>query len=209
MTVIEKNSEHYVGYEYMEIKADSRKASMYTDAYENFGWERDENLNISFRQNVYSKTGMPQEGENILLRFKRDRKILNKTELTRLQRNFEDCMNQIDELEKSKTGTAMIVSISTGVIGTMFMAGSTFAVTAPTPVIWLCVLLAIPGFAGWILPYFLYKKIVSKRIEIVKPLIEDKYDEIYEICEKGSGLLGKNGGADDDGRIEAVNGIIK
>lgn len=194
MTVIEKNSEHYVGYEYMEVKADLNKASIYIDSYGNFGWERDENLNISSRQNIYSKTGLPQEGESVLLRFKRDRKIMNKTELTRLQRNFEDCMNQIEELEKSKTNAAMIVSISIGMIGTMFMTGSTFAVVASPPIIWLCVLLAVPGFAGWILPYFIYKKMVSKRTKIVNPLIEGKYDEVYEICEKGSRLSGRNGG---------------
>ena len=108
-------------------------------------------------------------------------------------------MRQIETLEKSKMSLAKSVSISVGVAGTIFMAGSTFAVTASPPIIWLCVLLAIPGFAGWILPYFFYKAIVSKRTEIVNPLIEDKYDEAYEICEKGSRLLGKKGGIQDAG----------
>lgn len=198
MTMIEKNSEHYIGYEYMEVKADSSRASMYIDAYGSFGWEQDENLNITYRQNRYGKSGLPQEAESILLRFKRDRKIMNKAELTRLQRNFEDCMNQIETLEKSKTNTAMIVSLSIGVVGTMFIAGSTFAVVATPPIIWLCILLAIPGFAGWILPYFFYKTIVSKRTKIVEPLIEDKYDEIYEICKKGSRLSGKHGETDEE-----------
>lgn len=56
--------------------------------------------------------------------------------------------------------------------------------------IWLCVLLAIHGFAGWILPYFCYKAIVSKRTKTVNPLIEEKYVEVYE---KGNRLLGKDG----------------
>lgn len=196
--MMEKNSKRYIGYEYMEVRADSSRASMYIDAYGSFGWEQDENLNIPYRQNVYGKTDLPQEAGSVFLRFKRDRKIMNKAELTRLQRNFEDCMNQIETLEKSKTNKAKIVSISMGVVGTMFMAGSTFAVVASPPIIWLCVLLAIPGFAGWILPYFFYRRIVSKRTNIVNPLIEDKYDEIYEICEKGSRLLGKHGGIDDE-----------
>ena len=41
----------------------------------------------------------------------------------------------------------------------------------------------------WILPYFVYKKIVQKQTEKVMPLIESKLDEIYEICEKGNKLL--------------------
>ena len=69
------------------------------------------------------------------------------------------------------------------------MAGATFAVTTQPPYVILCILLAIPGFIGWILPYFVYKKVLGKQIEKVTPLIEEKYDEIYEICEKGNRLL--------------------
>lgn len=76
-----------------------------------------------------------------------------------------------------------------GILGTAFMAGATFAVTAQPPHILLCIILAIPGFLGWILPYFLYKTAVRRQTEKMTPLIEEKYDEIYEICEKGNKLL--------------------
>ena len=69
------------------------------------------------------------------------------------------------------------------------MAGSTFAVTASPPHILLCIVLAVPGFLGWILPYFVYKKVVEKQTEKVTPLIEEKYDEIDSICERGNKLL--------------------
>ena len=65
------------------------------------------------------------------------------------------------------------------------MAGATFAVTAQPPHILLCIILAIPGFLGWILPYFLYKAGVRKQTEKMTPLIEEKYDEIYESARKG------------------------
>ena len=84
--------------------------------------------------------------------MKRDRKIINKMELTRLQRNFEAYVEEIRHLEKEKTSLPSIVAITTGIIGTAFIAGSTFAVTANPPHIVLCILLAIPGFLGWILP---------------------------------------------------------
>ena len=76
-----------------------------------------------------------------------------------------------------------------GILGTAFIAGATFAVTAQPPHILLCIILAIPGSLGWILPYFLYKAGVRKQTEKMTPLIEEKYDEIYEICEKGNKLL--------------------
>lgn len=85
---------------------------------------------------------------------------------------------------------AILLAISiSAVLGTAFMAGSVFAVTAPAPEIVLSIVLAVPGFLGWILPYFVYRSLVRKRTLRLTPLIEEKYNEIYEICEKGSHLL--------------------
>lgn len=172
-----KNGREFVGYEYKEIAVDSNRVSFLIDAYANFGWQID-------KDTVHEKK---------TLQLKRNRRMINKTELTRLQRNFESCMDEIDKLEKAKTATATIYALIFGIAGTAFMAGSVFAVTAETPRILLCVLLAIPGFAGWIVPYFLYQRIVTRRTERLTPLIEEKYEEIYEICEKGSRLLYEQG----------------
>ena len=57
-------------------------------------------------------------------------------------------------MNRSKTAAALMISLLVGIVGTVFMAGSVFAVTAEPPVLWLTILLAVPGFAGWILPYF-------------------------------------------------------
>lgn len=178
-----KGQRNYVGYEYKEVIADNNMVSLLLDGYENFGWE----VNESLTENGVA--GNPGSRGKTVIRLKRDRKILNKMELTRLQRNFEACVSEIQTLEQRKTSAATAYAIVLGVIGTAFMAGSTFAVTAQPPHYILCILLAIPGFLGWIFPYFLYKKIVGKQREKITPLIEAKYDEIYEICEKGNKLL--------------------
>ncbi len=177
MSEITKSGSDFVGYEYKEISAKSEKISMYLDGYLNFGWVPDENM-----QSV-------KNNDKVTLHLKRDRKILNKAELTRLERHFEACMEEIEELEHSKTSLATMVSITIGVIGTAFIAGSTFAVTHEPPIIWLCILLAIPGFIGWISPYFVKKEMTWRRTKKVKPLMEQKYNEIYEICEKGNKLI--------------------
>lgn len=179
----EKEQRNYVGYEYKEIVTDSSMVSLLLDGYENFGWE----VNESISEN--SKVAKPGSSQKTVIRLKRDRKILNKAELTRLQRNFEACISEIQTLEQRKTSVATACAIVLGIIGTAFMAGSTFAVTAQPPQYILCILLAVPGFLGWIFPHFLYKKIVEKQTEKIVPLIEAKYDEIYEICEKGNRLL--------------------
>lgn len=170
-----KNS--FVGYEYKEIVVHADQVSMYLDCYENFGWIAE------------STPADIRKESRVTIRMKRDRKIINKMELTRLQRNFEACEEEIAKMEREKTRIAIIWAISVGIVGTIFMAGSTFAVTHEPPVVWLCVLLAIPGIIGWILPYFLYRRIVDKQVQKMQPLIEAKQDEIYEVCEKGHLLL--------------------
>lgn len=176
----------FVGYDYKEVTAESGKLSFLLDGYKSFGWELDENI-------AGAAGGMPGISSNAqkkyTLRLKRDRKIINKAELTRLQGNFEACIAEIDALENAKTAKPSIAAITLGIVGTGFMAGSVFAVTAAAPLIALSVILAVPGFAGWIAPYFLYRKMVARQTEKIRPLIEQKYDEIYELCEKGNGLL--------------------
>ncbi|MCL2813605.1 MAG: hypothetical protein FWD23_03295 [Oscillospiraceae bacterium] len=172
---VTKGGKDYVGYDYKTLTVESDKASMFLDAYENFGWLSD---GVQERQ----------LGGTVILKLKRDRKILNKMELTRLQQHFEACIDEIETLEKSKIKTATVYSIAVGLIGTVFMAGSVFAVTAEPPMILLCVLLGIPGIIGWSIPYSLFKLFSKKRTIQITPLIEQKYDEMHEICEKGNAL---------------------
>lgn len=183
MNEILKDSHTFVGYEYKEIMTNANKVSFLIDGYKNFGWEIDENLNYG------GEIDMSYPYIGVVLRLKRNRKIVNKMELTRLQRNFEFCLKEIAHLEKSKTSEAIMYAIIIGVIGTVFMGASVFAVTAEPPKIAISILLAIPAFAGWILPCFIYKIIERKRTEEFNLLIEEKQDEIFEICEKGSKLL--------------------
>ena len=172
-----KGGGNFVGYEYKELSADSERASLLLDGYMNFGWTLDENMQPS---RILGR---------VSIKLKRDRKILNKVELTRLQRHFDACINEIDALETSKTQSATMWALAIGIVGAAFMAGAVFAVTAVPPLILLCIILGVPGCIGWVLPYFVYKKMLRKRIEKTAPLIEQKYDEIYEICEKGNKLL--------------------
>lgn len=168
---------NFIGYEYKEVTVPSGQASFYLDCYENFGWQPDENL-------------APASGPHLTkLCLKRNRKILNKMELTRLQRHFEACASEIETLEKSKTSEAGAAALSVGLIGTAFMAGSVFAVVQEPPIIWLCILLAIPGFGGWIAPYFLYRRILGEKTKKIDLLIEARMEEIYQVCEKGHSLL--------------------
>lgn len=178
MSKIREDGSSFIGYEYKEFPAGGERASLYLDGYQNFGWVLDE----------HTGEDAIRRGKGKLV-LKRDRTIINKMELTRLQRHFESCMRELDELEKSKTTRASICAITVGLIGTAFLAGATFAATHEPPRIALTILLAVPGFVGWIVPWFLYRFLVRRRTKVVDGLMERKYDEIYEICQKGHQLL--------------------
>lgn len=179
----QRKNKEFVAYEYKDVSVETEHVSMYLDCYENFGWVIDER---NYPQEYTDGKGVHHQ---TTLHLKRNRKIINKMELTRLQRHFEACVKEITSLEKAKTQMATVWALVTAVVGTAFMAGSTFAVVHEPPLIWLCILLAIPGFVGWIVPYFLYRSLCRKNTEKLQPLIEAKYEEIYEICEKGHSLL--------------------
>ncbi|MDO4314320.1 MAG: hypothetical protein Q4C45_00990 [Oscillospiraceae bacterium] len=177
MSEILKNARDFVGYEYKELSAPGDRFSFYLDGYLNFGWVLDENT--------------PQRRLNgvVTVMLKRDRRIVNKAELTRLQRNFDACAEEIHALERAKTTGPLALALTVGVIGTAFMALSVFAVTARPPHIAACVLFAVPGFLGWVLPVFLYRSRVHRKNLQLSPLIEEKLDEACRLCERGHQLL--------------------
>lgn len=165
---------NFVGYEYKEVTVKDKFSSMYADGYESFGWQLEG-----------TDSAVPEK-KGVTLKLKRDRKIANKAELTRLQQQFEACMNEIITLENSKIIGAAAVAYIVGVIGTAFMAGSVFAYIGGLPV--LSIILVVPGLLGWIVPYLIYCKLHEKKTSQVEPLINQKYDEIYQVCEKASAL---------------------
>ena len=166
---------NFVGYEYKELTAKRAMESVYVDGYKNFGWTMEDTTAAEANLNT------------VTLKFKRDRKICNKAELTRLQRQFEACAGEIDSMERSKTTGASIAAFTIGILGTALIGLATIAYLGG--MVPLMIILAIPGFIGWILPYFCFKGISRSKTNKVVPLIEKKYDEMYEVCEKANALL--------------------
>lgn len=170
-----KKENGFIGYEYRDFNVKSNMQSLYADSYTNFGWE------LESVSNPIHAVGY------ITLKFKRDRKIVNKTKLNRLQRKFESSAKEIETLENSKGILASAVAYIIGIVGTAFIAGSVFSNLAN--MLSLSVILAVPGFTGWVIPYFCYSRIRKQKTDEVEPLIDEKYDEIYEICKEANNLL--------------------
>ena len=153
----------YIGYEYKELTVPGRDVSLLFDGYESFGWQPDENHPA------------PGQGRTVTLYLKRDRKIINKMELTRLQRNFEACLRQIDRLRREPARTAT--------------AWAVFAVTHTPPHYLLMTALAVPAFGGWAAAPLLYPRLLLRRQERLRPALDAQYEQIWQLCEKGQSLL--------------------
>jgi len=165
----------FIGYEYKNVTVRRNSADLYADSFPSFGWSL-EGMSV------------PIGGVNsVTMKFKRDRKIHNKAELTRLQRQFEAQVAEVECLEASKGMGASAAAYIIGIIGTAAMAGSVFAYLAN--MIILSIALAVPAFIAWAITYFCYKNIRNRKTERVTPIIDGKYDEIYEVCEKANSLL--------------------
>lgn len=169
------NENEYIGYEYLEVMVKKEVESLYIDSNVNFGWELEK---ISTNMTKSNTTR---------LKFKRNRKLMNKVEITRLERLFLGYITEIEQLEKAKTMKAATIAYILGLLGTALMACSTFSyLNGNLP---FCILLAIPAFIGWIIPYPIYCLIKKRKIAQLTPLINEQYDHIDNTCQKANALL--------------------
>ena len=176
MNEIIKKGKDYIGYEYKEVTVSRDMEGVYADGYPHFGWTLNGGSDSPFGLSVVN------------MKFKRDRKIRNKAELTRLQRQFDSNVKEIERLEQSKNTKAFVTSLTVGLIGTALLAGATF-IFIYAHIIPLMIVLAVPGFICWFLPYQLFRKIQAKVSASIMPLIEQQYDAIYNVCGQGHTLV--------------------
>ena len=174
ITMNDTTKKDFIGYEYKDISVKTKYESLYIDGYNNFGW----NLEDIRPSRNYAE---------IVLKLKRDRKIRNKTELTRLQRQFDACAAEINKMENSKLFLPNAAAYGLGLVGCALMTGAVFSFLGG--MIALSILAGIPAIAAWVAPNFLYNHLLHKKSLEIDPLIEEKYDEIYEVCEKANSLL--------------------
>ena len=165
-------SSKFIMNEYIDVNVKQKLVQLCSDCYKELGWTI-----------INTSSSM----DSITMKMQRDRKIKNRAALCDLQRKCEGAFTAIEKLETTKTLKAMAISLGIGIVGTSFMAGSVFAYLAS--MIPLCILLAIPAFIGWALPYYFYKKIFIETSAKVNIMIDHNYDVIYESCEKARYLL--------------------
>ena len=157
----------FVAYEYKDILISKRFSNLYLDCIENLGWE------VISKENSFSK---------VKLSLKRKYNFKEKAKLNELELKFTNSFNELEIINETYQNKGLITSLTIGLIGTCFMGGATFSFLGGLYL--LMVLLAIPGFLGWIFPYFINKNINEKELRKVNQRSEELRQEIYEVIEQ-------------------------
>lgn len=168
------NEKQFIGYEYQERLVKKKYEPIYMDAYPNFGWSIEK----------YSES--KQAPGKVMLYMKRNRDLINRAEIKRLENKFEASMNEIIKSDNHNQLLPTMQACVVGIVGTASMAGSVFANNAG--LLFLMIFLGIIGFIGWILPYFIYKSQYRKQKEKGQSFIESKYDAIYSVTKRAHEL---------------------
>lgn len=174
--------EEKIGYDYKEIIVKRDNASFLLDSYEKLGWQLDKH------QICPNPAGnLAHQDFKVILRLKRNRKIINKMELSRLQSNFEGCMRDIEKMERNKISVSSLTAIILGCSGVLFLAlaGVLFFHSWQL----LAWLFAGIGIVACILPVKVYQEVLEQQTEKFAPLIKATYQEIESILDKGNKLI--------------------
>lgn len=204
----------YVGYEYKNVTTRKEMESVVTDGYINFGWRLEKSTPTVVKHiwgpirvilaplallpgTPFGKMIQDHKSETkVDLHLKRNKAITSKNELNRLQIQFEKIIDGINSLEESKTIGASVAAYIVGIVGTVCMGLSTFSYLADN--LQACIILAVPGFLGWILSAVVFKLMKNKRSNKVMSMIGEKYESATQLCEKAFSLLKKTNLVSED-----------
>ena len=198
-----KNNNDFVAYEYKTINATRDSAGMYIDSMENFGWNLIEddgfnaqvlltNLNpANLGRNIANAAQTFGETADVAptmtLKFKRDRRIANKQQLDKLEREYEAALSAINRIERKNNAQTMGVSLGTGIIGAVFVGISVYSFVSSN--IFMGVIFAAVGAIGWTIGFFSNRKVSQKKSAQTEPLIQKQLDIAYGACEQAHALL--------------------
>lgn len=198
------NNENFVAYEYKDITVRRDSAALYKDCLENFGWIPVEKHHAGYGSNVlhFSPANIAQHAtafanmtsgdsvdavDMVTLKFKRDRRLNNKRELEKLERQWEEALAAIHKLEKRNQAQTMGISLGTGIIGTGFLALAVYNFIMANVV--LGVVFAIIGMIGWGIGFFANRNLAKRKAAQSEAAVQAQLDLAYSACEQAHALL--------------------
>lgn len=199
------HEKEYIGYEYKQTTVSKALESAWIDSYSHFGWELEKSQPATIKAAwgplqvmaapLAILPGKPfknmvsdhESRTKVEIRLKRDRKIQNKNDLNHLQISLEGTLNEMEHVEATKSLHASVAAYLIALAGTVCMGFSMFSYLGANLI--ACIGFAVPAFIGWILPFFVYSAMKSRREQEVRQIVEHKFEEVDEICRKAHELI--------------------
>lgn len=194
-----------INYEYKQVVVSNSLEQQWKDGYEKFGWKLIKSAPEKIKP-VWGPIrimlsplaifpGMPfsdivkgRESDNrTSLQFKRNKNLIHKNELNRLQGYFENTLGEVEHMEQTKMVAAYMSGAVGGILGSVFMALSVFTFLVGNTL--GCIGLAVPGVAVWILGAVCYSLMKNRKEKKIREENRIKSEAIDDICEKAYLLL--------------------
>ncbi|MGN1201131.1 MAG: hypothetical protein ACI4R8_02575 [Candidatus Caccovivens sp.] len=171
-------SENAITFDYKSIKVKREMETMVCDAYENLGWEL---------TSTNTAEGNPFE---VILSFKRNRKIENKMNLLKLEQKIDASLKEIESFQRKRKNAGVVAGISTGVVGILAFGGGMSMCLCLEGLGYLLggIAISVVGVGIGLFAWWLAKKIKKKKSESLTPIIESELDNLADLCEKASEL---------------------
>ncbi len=166
-------------FDYKTLKVKREVETMVCDAYENLGWEL---------TSTGSAEGNPFE---VILSFKRNRKIENKMELLKLQQKIDISLKEIEIFQRKRKSAGLVAGLTTGIAGALTFGGGLSMCLCLEGAGYMAggIVLGIVGVGIGLFAWWLSKKVNKRKSENLTPVIESELDNLADLCEKAAELV--------------------
>ncbi|WP_304508142.1 hypothetical protein [Anaerotignum sp.] len=157
--------------EYIDVIVNHKLVQLCNDCYHALGWKT-----ISTNSGLIS----------VKLRLERSKKIKNRVELCKLQRECEDVLMELERLLKLQSLKSKRMAWITSIIIILFFAGA--LITYFLNFLFLSAVFLIFGCTELGIVYFIFHKYIRKMNKRIILEINRHYDVIYYLCKKAEQL---------------------
>ena len=186
-----KAMNNFIAYEYKEVSVKRASINLYVDCFANFGWKLIEHYKSRAPGQSQSAvdTGVSHEldSDMIVLKLKRNSRLNNKREINRLENKCEAALADIRRLEDRKSAYTMGTALGAGIVGAGIMAIAIWNLVMGNTLAGF--LIGVVGFGVCGVGFWLNHRMGQKMKQQLEPEIQQRYDDIHNICEEAYGML--------------------
>lgn len=172
-------NEEAITFDYKSIKVKREMETIVSDVYENLGWE------------LTSSNTAEGSPFDVILSFKRNRKINNKINLLKIQQQIDLALNEIQVFQRKRKSAGTVTGITIGTAGVLTFGGGLSMTLCLSGIGFLIggVALSVVGVGIGVFGWWLAKKVKKIRSENITPIIESQLDNLSELCETAQKML--------------------